>query len=66
VLERHLARRGASARVSPDALGAGAWDEDLELLLRSPRPAAAAAPGAAAAAREIARLLGVDSLGGPD
>jgi hypothetical protein len=66
VLERHLAGRAATASVSSGRLADGTWEEDLAKVERAPAPPRADTGGAARAAREIARLLGIDTDTSPD
>lgn len=66
VLERHLADRAATASVSSGRLADGTWDEVLGALERAPAPPRADTGGARRAAREIARLLGIDTGASPD
>jgi hypothetical protein len=61
ILERYLRRRPATASLAATRLSAGEWEDDLEAILGSSRPAPADAKGAARAATEIARVLGIDT-----
>lgn len=61
VLERHLEARGGTASLAAAQLAAGRWEDVLAGLEAAEPPRPADAGGAAAAAREIASALGIDS-----
>ncbi len=66
VLERHLSVRAGTASLAASRLADGTWEDELAALEQDARPARADAGGAERAAREIVRVLGIDTGEGPE